>query len=186
MFRLRAMLKNEIDIPEGVEAVAENHSLNVRGPRGELKRTFRNPLTSLRIEAGKVVISSNADRKKAKAVIGTWSAHVNNMFTGVRKGWKGELKLVYSHFPVKMKTDAGNFIIENFLGEKSRRKVPVPEDLKVEVKESNVYVSGADKERVGQLCARIEQSTKVRGYDRRVFQDGIYITRKPYPEGENE
>ncbi len=94
------------------------------------------------------------------------------------------MKLVYSHFPVKLKVEAGALLIDNFLGEKSPRKVAIPANLKVVIDQSVLTVTGPDKEIVGRLCGRIEQATRVSGYDKRVFQDGIYITRKPYPEGE--
>lgn len=106
------------------------------------------------------------------------------MLKGAEKTWKAELKLVYSHFPVKLKVDKGKLMIDNFLGEKSPRSVPIPADMKVVVDQSVLTVTGHDKERVGQLCGRIEQTTRISGFDRRVFQDGVYITRKPYLEGE--
>lgn len=180
------MLKNEIEIPEGLEAGFENGRLTVKGSKGEISRGFRHPNVKLKIENSRIILQSDMERKKTKAIMGTWNAHINNMFTGVSKGWSGELKLVYSHFPVKMKTEDKKLLIENFLGERSPREVPVPEDLEVKVDKNTIIVSGTDKERVGQLCARIEEITKVRGYDRRVFQDGIYITRKPYSEEEDE
>ena len=178
------MLKNEIDIPEGLEVRFENDSLSVKGAKGEIKRVFKHPRITLKIENGKIILTSESERRKIKAVMGTWAAVVRNMFTGVTAGWKGELKLVYSHFPVKLKLEDNKLVIENFLGERNPRAVPVPEDIKVEIDKNTIRVSGVDKERVGQFCGRVEQTTKVRGYDRRIFQDGIYITKKPYSGGE--
>ena len=53
--------------------------------------------------------------------------------------------------------------------------------MKVELKKDIVIVSGNDKEEVGQAAALIEQTAKVRGYDRRVFQDGIHLIQKASP-----
>jgi len=171
------MLKYEVDVPEGVEVKQENKNVIIKGEKGELSKEFRNPFITLKID----------ERKNVKAIMGTWKAIISNMFTGVSKEWKGELKMVYSHFPVKIKIDQNNLVIENFLGERNPRSVPIPENLKAEVKENVITVTGIDRALVGQLCARIEQVTKVRGYDRRVFQDGCYITKKPYvEENENE
>lgn len=180
------MLKEEIGIPEGLEASMERGRVSFKGPKGEISRIFKHPRVRIGLESGKITIASDIERKKTRAIIGTWRAHLSNMITGVTKGWKGEARLVYSHFPVKLKQEGNRLVIGNFLGERNPRSVPVPDDLKVEVKGSDVIVSGSDKERVGQLCARIEQIAKVRGYDKRIFQDGIYITKKPYPEGEDE
>ena len=180
------MLKEELEIPEGIEAKLENDSLVIRGMKGEISKTFKHPLVSVKLDGGRITFASEIERKKVRAIIGTWSVIARNMFVGVTKGWKGEMKLVYSHFPVKLKLEGNRLLIENFLGERSIRSVLVPENLKIELDKNVLYVSGMDKELVGQLCSRIEQSTKVRGFDKRVFQDGIYITSKPYPEGENE
>lgn len=178
------MLKTEIQIPEGLDISLEGSRLNVRGAKGEVSKDFRYPLVNLTVENGKIILVSESEKKKVRAIKGTWEVLIKNMFTGVTKLWKGELKLVYSHFPVKLKAESGKLLIDNFLGEKSPRIVSVPHDMKVEIDNNVVYVSGPDKERVGHLCGRIEQATRVSGYDKRVFQDGIYITRKPYPEGE--
>lgn len=180
------MLKNEIEIPEGLELGFEKDRLNVKGTKGEVSKTFKHPNIKLEVSKERITITSGIERKKTKAIMGTWNAIINNMFLGVTKGWKGEMKLVYSHFPVKLKVEENMLVIENFLGERSPRVVSIPEDLKVEIDKNAIYISGTDKERVGQLCARIEEITKVKGYDKRIFQDGIYITRKPYSEEEDE
>jgi len=178
------MLKTEMQVPEGLDVSLERGRLIVKGAKGENIKEFRHPLVEISLEKGMVVLHSDTDRKKVRAIIGTWEVLVKNMFSGATKGWKGELKLVYSHFPVKLKIDGNTLVIDNFLGEKSPRKVAIPKDIKVHIDQSVVTVSGSDKESVGRMCGRIEQTTRVRGYDKRVFQDGIYITSKPYLEGE--
>ncbi|MBN2042959.1 MAG: 50S ribosomal protein L6 [Candidatus Aenigmarchaeota archaeon] len=172
----------EIDVPEGIEIREEKRSIIVKGKKGELSKEFKNPFIKVKVDGKKIVLSSETERKKVKAIMGTWRAILKNMFKGVSREWRGELKMVYSHFPVKIKTDNNRLVIENFLGERNPRSVPIPEGLKAEVKENVITVTGLDRERVGQLCGRIEQITKVRGYDKRVFQDGCYITKKPHVE----
>jgi large subunit ribosomal protein L6 len=174
------MLKNELEIPEGIEVRMENDRIFVRGPKGELSKAFKYPHIKKKIEGRKIILISDTERKKIKAIMRTWKALIDNMITGATKGWRAELKLVYSHFPVKLRTEEGKLLIENFLGERNPRIVPIPKDLELKVDKNLIFVSGADKERVGQLSARIEQATNVKGYDKRVFQDGCYITKKPY------
>ncbi len=164
----------------------EDNRVYVKGKKGELNREFKHPNVRMKIGEGKIVLSSDLERRKVKAIIGTWKALLRNMFLGVNRGWKSELKLVYSHFPVKLKVEEGKLIIENFLGERNPRVLPIPQDLQVSIEKNAILVSGMDKERVGQMAARIEEITKVKGYDRRVFQDGCFITKKPYLEGEGE
>jgi len=101
------------------------------------------------------------------------------MVAGVKEGFTYEMKIVYSHFPLKATVKGSEFIIENFLGEKFPRKTRILGETKVEVKGDQVLLTGADVEAVGQTAANIEQATRIRGFDPRIFQDGIYITKKP-------
>lgn len=181
------MLRNEIEIPKGVEVRIENNRIYIKGSKGEVSKEFKHPNVKIVIDNERVVLTSDLERKKIKAIVGTWKVILNNMFLGVEKGWKSELKLVYSHFPVKMKVEERKLLIENFLGERKPRTLPIPEDMQVDIEKNTISVTGTDKEKVGQISARIEEITKVKGYDRRVFQDGCFITRKPYVvEGKDE
>ena len=88
------------------------------------------------------------------------------------------MKTVFSHFPIKTSVEGNEFIIENFLGERSSRKAKILEGVVVEVKGDDVTVKGVDKERVGQTIANIERATAVKYRDIRVFQDGVYRISK--------
>src|SRR2546426_923841 len=101
-----------------------------------------------------------------------------HMVVGVREGFTYEMKIVYSHFPLKATVKGAEFVIENFLGEKFPRKTRIVGETKVEVNGDQVLLTGPDVEAVGQTAANIEQATKIRGFDPRIFQDGIYITKK--------
>ncbi len=116
--------------------------------------------------------------KREKALIGTMAAHLRNMITGVMEGFSYEMKIVYSHFPVKASAKGEEFVIENFLGEKFPRRARIVGGTKVEVSGDQVLLTGPDIEAVSQTAANIEQATRIRGFDPRVFQDGIYITKK--------
>ena len=174
------MLKNEIEIKDGAEVSLDGGKLTVKSGKGSLEAEFSHPHISMKIDNGSIIITSDIERKKIKAIMGTWEALIRNMINGVSHEWRAEVKGVYSHFPMKIKVEGKTLLIENFLGERKARSVPVPDSLKLEVKGSEVIITGTDKQTVGQMAARIEQSTKVRGFDRRVFQDGCYITKKPY------
>ncbi|OLE56260.1 50S ribosomal protein L6 [Euryarchaeota archaeon 13_1_20CM_2_64_92] len=117
-------------------------------------------------------------RRKEAALLGTFAAHLRNMVVGVREGFTYEMKIVYSHFPLKATVKGAEFVIENFLGEKFPRKTRIVGETKVEVNGDQVLLTGPDVEAVGQTAANIEQATKIRGFDPRIFQDGIYITKK--------
>lgn len=168
------MLKTEYEFPEGVTASLETIDLVVKGPKGELKEKMSFPRVDVKMNGNKIEITSENENKKTKAVMWTWKALANSMAIGVTKGWQCDLKLVYSHFPVKLKQESNKLVIENFLGERQKREVIIPEEVKLEIKGNDLHLTGTDKEKVGQAAALIEQKVTVKKFDRRVFQDGIY------------
>jgi large subunit ribosomal protein L6 len=97
-------------------------------------------------------------------------------------GFEYKLKAVYSHFPMTIRVNGNQMTITNLFGEKVPRVAALPwSPAEVEVKVQNktdVTVSGADREKVGQTAANIERSCRIKNRDRRVFQDGIYIVSK--------
>ena len=103
------------------------------------------------------------------------------MITGVTQGWEARLKIVYSHFPMKLTVEGDRLRIGNFLGERRDRTARLRGEVKVELKKDVVVVTGSDREEVGQAAATIELTAKVKGHDRRVFQDGIHLIQKTRP-----
>ncbi|MGB0653301.1 MAG: 50S ribosomal protein L6 [Thermoplasmatota archaeon] len=177
-----AEIKHEIPIPEGVTVTVdhennENHTV-IKGPKGELERRFRFRGVRVDVEDGHVTVHKDLPRREHKAICGTYAAHIRNMLHGVTEGWKYELKTVYNHFPIKASVQGETFLIENFLGERHPRKAAILGGAKVQVKGQDVVVEGIDRQTVSQTAANIEQATRIRGRDIRVFQDGIYITNK--------
>src|SRR3989344_5372926 len=69
-------------------------------------------------------------------------------------------------------------LIQNFLGEKKPRKAKLANNVSVKIQGDIITVESADIEKAGMVAARIEQATTVRGKDRRIFQDGIYLFEK--------
>ena len=126
-----------------------------------------------------VVIESDADDAKTMSTLGTFESHVRNMFHGVTEGWEYEMEAFYSHFPMQVSVEGNEVVIENFLGERAPRRTQVHGDTEVEVDAERVTLRGPDIEDVGQTAADIEQLTRVKDKDVRVFQDGVYITGKP-------
>ena len=173
-----AWVREEVEIPEGVEVIVENNVVKVKGPKGELQRELKYPGVQIFTEDGKVVIFKEFPRRRDIAIARTFKAHINNMIKGVTEGFTYKLKIVYSHFPMSVKVQGNEVVIENFLGEKNPRRAKILPGVTVKVMGQEVIVEGIDKEAVGQTAANIEQATRITKWDRRVFQDGIYIVEK--------
>jgi large subunit ribosomal protein L6 len=178
MARKQEEVKEKITLPEGVNATLDNEIITIKGEKGELSRTFSHPKISIKINGNIIEITSKDVRRKEKALIGTFVAHIKNMIKGVTEGFEYKMKTVFSHFPIKTTVEGNDFIIQNFLGERAPRHAKILEGVTVEAKGEDITVKGIDKEKVGQTVANIERATIVKYRDTRVFQDGVYRTSK--------
>ncbi len=171
-------IKEEISIPENVEVTLDKNLLTVKGEKGSLSRVFAHPQIKISINKKNIIVTCKSPKKKTKAFAGTTIAHIKNMNKGVTEGFEYKMKTVFSHFPIKTSVEGNEFIIQNFLGERSARKAKILEGVTIEAKDENVTVQGIDKEKVGQTVANIERATAVKKRDIRVFQDGVYRTSR--------
>ena len=90
-----------------------------------------------------------------------------------------KMEVVYSHFPMTVAVKGNIVEINNLAGAKHPRKAKIRGNTKVEIKGKNLTITSQNKEDAGQTTANIEQATKIKGKDIRIYQDGIYITEKP-------
>ncbi len=167
-----------VEIPEDVEVDIEGDSIygfkvTVKGPKGENSKELRYRGMHIEKQDGQVRVF--AGDRKLKPMVRTYAAHIRNLIKGTVEGFEYKLKIVYSHFPIKVKSQGNEVVIENFLGEKYPRRAKIVGDSEVKVKGGEVIVTGIDKEDCGQTAANLEQITKVRNIDSRIFQDGIYV-----------
>ncbi len=173
-------LKREVEIPEGTEIEIKDMEVKVKGPKGELQKIFKITGVELEKKDNKIIIKGLKSKKEIGAKIGTIQAHLKNMIDGVNHGYLAKMKIVYSHFPMNIAVKEDRIEITNFAGEKRPRIAKIIPGVKVNVKGKDITIEGIDKEAVGQTAANIEQKTKVKGKDRRIYFDGIYITEKPH------
>ena len=173
------MPRIELEIPDDVSAEVDHLELTVEGPNGSVTRRLWYPDVSVETEDGRVAIESDAQDAKTMSTLGTFESHVENMVHGVTEGWEYEMEIFYSHFPMQVTVEGDEVVIENFLGERAPRRTEIHGDTEVEISEEQVTLRGPNIEDVGQTAADIEQLTRVKDKDVRVFQDGVYITQKP-------
>ena len=171
-------MKNEIEIPEGVEAEIQKNKLILKGKEGETFREFNLGEINFEKKDKKIILSCEKATKKEKRIINTSAAHIKNMIHGVQKKFEYKLKICSSHFPMNVKFEGNTAIIKNFIGEKVDRKVELPKNVEIKMEKEIITIRSIDKELSGQAAANLETATKIRGRDKRVFQDGIYIINK--------
>ncbi len=171
-------LEKKTEIPDGVKVELKGDEVVVTGGEETLTIRFRHPRIVLSVEGQRVVARCDYPSKGDTALMGTIISHVRNMIVGVTEGFEYKMKIVYSHFPIKASVQGSEFVVENFLGERSPRRARILGKTKVDVKGDEVILTGPSIGDVGQSAANIEQVTMIKGYDPRVFQDGIYITQK--------
>ncbi|UZE92823.1 MAG: 50S ribosomal protein L6 [Methanosarcinales archaeon] len=170
--------KKIIPIPEGVNVEVDGSVIKATGPKGELQRELVFPGISIEKKGNEVVVSTNIARRRERAMVGTFTSHVRNVMVGVTEGFERKLRIIYSHFPIQVKVTGDIVSISNFLGERKPRKAKMLGNSNVQVSGDEVIVTGTDKEMVCQTAANIEQATRIKRFDPRVFQDGIYVVEE--------
>ncbi|QSW99179.1 50S ribosomal protein L6 [Haloterrigena alkaliphila] len=176
-------MRVELDIPDDVSVEKDHLDVTVDGPEGSVTRRLWYPDVTVEVEGDSVVIESDNEDAKTNATVGTFESHITNAFHGVTEGWEYKMEVFYSHFPMQVRAEGDEIVIENFLGEKAARRTTIHGDTDVSVDDERLVLSGPNKEDVGQTAADVEQLTRVSGKDTRVFQDGVYITEKPAKGG---
>jgi len=187
-------LREEVEIPEGVELELEGRKVRVRGPLGEIVKDFSHVhRLLLSKEDGKVVLEIYFANKKERAVIKTIASHIKNMIVGVTRGYRYKMKIVYAHYPMEVKVDESKrlVVVNNFLGERAPRYAKIEEGVKVKVSKDEVVVEGIDINAVGQTAANIHLATHLTGKLRKCphgreggpgVLDGIYLYAKEHIE----
>jgi large subunit ribosomal protein L6 len=168
-------ISRTIQVPDGVEVSLMGRKVTVKGDKGTLTRDFSYVPISIDANGKTVRVWAEWPRKKEASLVGTIYSHIQNMISGVQKGFSCKLKIVFSHFPISVKVQDKSVLIENFTGERRARKAKIVGEVQVKVQTEDVVVQGLNLEDVTQTAANIEQATKVKRKDPRVFLDGIFV-----------
>ena len=156
--------KLPIAIPAGVTVTHKDDVVTVKGPKGELSQ-YVNPLITVTINPGEVIVSRSSDEKQERAFHGLYRALINNMVVGVSEGYKAELELVGVGYRV---SNTGN-VMELALGFTHPIFMVLPPEIKVETKtERNknplITLESCDKQLLGAVCAKIRSFRKPEPY----------------------
>lgn len=174
------ILNEEIKIPDGIIATIEKNEIVMKKDNKEVRRKL-NPIIDIKINGNQITISSKKNTRKEKKMFGSMKAHVRNMLVGLTDGFIYKLQAVSVHFPITLKVDEqkNELLVKNFLGEKKDRVIKLIPGVQVKINKDIIELSSPDIEKAGLTASNIEKGTKIRFRDRRVFQDGIFMTKKP-------
>ena len=173
---------SEVTIPEGIDINLEGNLLKVKGPEGEVKRKVDLFKLDFEKKGEEIKIGSKKASKREKKMTNTLVAHIKNMIHGVQKPFEYKVKVCSSHFPMSIESKEGEIKIKNYYGEKFPRKVKIPQGADVKVDKEIITITSPDKEMAGRVAASFEHVIKIRTKDKRIFQDGAYIIKKPRRE----
>jgi large subunit ribosomal protein L6 len=168
-------ISETIQAPDDIDVTLEGRKITVKGPKGVLSRDFSFAPVSIGLDGKSIRIWAEWPRKKEAALVGTLRSHVQNMITGAGKGFTYKLKIVFSHFPISVKLQEKTVLIENFTGERNPRRAKIIGDVQIKIQSEDIIIQGINLEDVSQTAANIEQATKVKRKDPRIFLDGFYV-----------
>ena len=152
--------------------------MEFQGPLGKTYKSFRKIPVDVEVKDGKVILTAQGSRKREYSILHTARSLVRNICEGLIEGYTIKMKVVYAHFPITVKVQGKEILIENFQGERAARKTKIVGNTKVIPKGEDVILTGEVLTDITQTAANIQLKTKVKGKDHRVFLDGIYIYEK--------
>ena len=145
--------KKPIEIPSGVTLTVEGQTVTVKGPKGQLSWTVAEEI-EVKQEGGELTLSKRDDSTRAQAMWGLSRTLVNNMVVGVTQGYEQTLELVGVGYRAAMKGQA----LSMQLGFSHDVDIPAPQGVTFAVpKQTEVKISGIDKQLVGETAAKIRR-----------------------------
>jgi len=143
-----------VEIPAGVEVDVSGSDVRVKGPKGELARTFSSSVAITR-DANQVLVARASDRPSQRALHGTTRALIANMVHGVTKGFERVLEVEGVGYRAEMEGTS----LTLHVGYSHPVKIEAPDGITFEVdqKTRQIKVIGFDKETVGQMAANIRK-----------------------------
>ena len=171
--------KQPIKIPEGVVVTSGSGVLTVQGSKGTLTRALVSDV-ALVVENGEVTLTPKQGSDKAKALWGTYAAHLRNMITGVTVGFTKKLQIE----GVGYRAEAQGQKIKLNMGYSHPVELVAPEGVSVVTEKGSVTITGADIEKVGQFAADVRAVREPEPYKGKgIRYVGEYVIRKQGKKG---
>ncbi len=152
--------KTPVTIPQGVTVEVAGQTLTCKGKLGTLKLPLSAEVTAA-VEGGKVVVKPKADGKRARMHWGTMRATINNMVTGVSKGFTKSLEIEGVGY--RAAVQGKNLVLQ--LGYSHDVTFPIPSEIKITCeKPTSITITGPDRQQVGEIAAVLRSYRKPEPY----------------------
>jgi large subunit ribosomal protein L6 len=143
-----------VDVPAGVQVKVQATNVHVKGPKGELQKTF-SPLIGIALENNQVVVTRNSDKPEERALHGTTRAVIANMVHGVSAGF--EIALEVEGVGYRSEMDGKTLVLHVGYSHPVRVEPPTGISFEVDQKTRQIKILGYDREVVGQTAAEIRR-----------------------------
>ena len=167
--------KQPVAVPANVEVTIDGHNLTVKGPKGELHRSF-NPMMTIAREGDEIIVSRPDDSREAKSLHGLTRTLIHNMVEGVTNGFSKTLEIQGVGYRAAKQGKNINFT----LGFSHPVVMEPPAGITFDVPQPNkIVVSGSDKEKVGAVAAEIRNLRPPEPYKGKgIRYEGEHVRRK--------
>ena len=165
-----------VTVPQGVSVDIKKSTVRVKGPKGELLRTF-DPDMQIKLEDSQIVVQRPTDHRRHRALHGLTRALLNNMVLGVSEGFVRRLEIQGVGYRAGLQ---GEDLVLN-VGYSHPVVVEPPDGISFQVEKNyrEISVSGVDKEMVGEMAARIRRVRPPEPYKGKgIRYEGEYVRRK--------
>ena len=152
--------KKPIPLPNGVTVDIKDNVITVKGPKGELVKSFPEGITA-KTENNEVIVERPSDEKKYRAYHGLTRALIAHMVVGVTEGYEIALQIVGVGFQGEVR---GNKRLLLSLGFSHQILMDAPEGIHFSVARDIIKVTGIDKQKVGEIAAQIRKLRKPEPY----------------------
>ncbi|MFP4587890.1 MAG: 50S ribosomal protein L6 [Desulfohalobiaceae bacterium] len=151
--------KLPVEIPADVQVDIQDELIQVQGPKGQLQ-VYKHPLISYELQDGRIYLRRNDNSPKAREQYGLRRTLLNNAVQGVKQGYEKGLELVGVGYKVQVQ---GQTVVLN-VGYSQAQEFQLPEGVQARAEGNRLFVSGIDKEQVGEVAARIRKVRKPEPY----------------------
>lgn len=167
--------KHPVEVPSGVTVTVNGQEVIAKGKLGELTFVVMDEV-AVTLDDGKVTVAPKNDTRRARQMWATARTRINNLVVGVSEGYKKELEITGVGYRAAVKGSN----LELQLGFSHDVIVPIPSDLQIACpSQTEITISGADKQKVGQIAAEIRDFRPPEPYKGKgVRYKGEYILRK--------